>query len=270
MQSPPLDWAQHALSQLAVPVGTALGVAVVLLLIRRYLLLWLERQAGRTDNRLPDLLLVPLRTVSVPWCVALGVALGLEAAPVPRRLAEWFASLVAALIILSVTVVTAKVATRYFQHIAERKQVAVAVTGLGGGLIKTLIFVLGGLVVLSTLGIAITPLVAALGVGGIAVGLALKDILSNLFAGIYILGERPVRIGDFVKLETGQEGYVADIGWRTTRIRMSPNNMVIVPNSRLAEGILTVQDKVGPRLATGAVGIGNRSEKPRGDSERGL
>ncbi len=270
MQSLTSDWILHALSQLAIPLGTALGVAVVLLLARRYILRWLERQAGRSETGLPELLLASLRTVTPLWCVALGLATGLDGAPVPRRVAEWGTSLVAALIILSVTVVTANVATRYLQHIAERKQVGVAVTGLGAGLIKALIFILGGLVVLSTLGIAISPLVAALGVGGIAVGLALRDILSNLFAGIYILGEKPVRIGDFVKLETGQEGYVTDIGWRTTRIRMSPNNTLIVPNGKLAESILTVQDKAGPRLAMGAVGIGNRSEKPRGGSERGL
>ena len=270
MQSLTSDRILHALSQLAIPLGTALGVAIVLLLARWHLLRWLERQAERADNGLPGLLLAPLRTVTVPWGVALGLALGLEVAPVPRRLAEWGTSLVAALIIFSVTVVTANVATSYLQHVATRKQAGVAVTGLGSGLIKALIFILGGLVLLSTLGIAITPLVAALGVGGIAVGLALRDILSNLFAGIYILGEKPIRIGDFVKLETGQEGYVADIGWRTTRIRMSPNYTVIVPNSKLAESILTVQDKVGPRLATGAVGIGNRSGRLRGDSERGL
>ena len=63
--------------------------------------------------------------------------------------------------------------------------------------------------------------------------------MSNLFAGIHILVEKPLRVGDFIKLETGQEGYVEDIGWRTTRVRMLPNNMVIIPNSRLSQSILT-------------------------------
>ena len=116
---------------------------------------------------------------------------------------------------------------------------APAVTGLGPALIKAAIFTLGGLLTLSALGVSVTPLLAALGVGGIAVGLALQDTLSNLFAGIHILVEKPVRVGDYVKLETEQEGYVTDVGWRTTRIRMLQNNMVIVPNAKLAQSILT-------------------------------
>jgi small-conductance mechanosensitive channel len=51
--------------------------------------------------------------------------------------------------------------------------------------------------------------------------------------------EKSVRVGDFIRLETGQEGYVDDITWRTTRIRMLPNNMVVIPNSKLAQSIVT-------------------------------
>jgi small-conductance mechanosensitive channel len=92
---------------------------------------------------------------------------------------------------------------------------------------------------LSVLGISITPLITALGVGGLAVALALQDTLANLFAGIHILMEKAIRVGDFVRLETGQEGYVDDITWRTTRIRMLPNNVVVIPNSKLAQSVVT-------------------------------
>ncbi|HUK62273.1 MAG TPA: mechanosensitive ion channel domain-containing protein, partial [Dongiaceae bacterium] len=78
----------------------------------------------------------------------------------------------------------------------------------------------------------------ALGVGSLAVALALQPTLSNLFAGFHITLARRIRIGDFVELETGQQGYVADIGWRSTQIRELPNNLVIVPNARLAEVIV--------------------------------
>jgi len=98
---------------------------------------------------------------------------------------------------------------------------------------------LGLLVILSFLGISITPLITALGVGGLAVALALQDTLANLFAGIHILVEKSIRVGDFIRLETGQEGYVEDITWRTTRIKMLPNNMVVIPNNKLAQSIVT-------------------------------
>lgn len=100
------------------------------------------------------------------------------------------------------------------------------------------VFVIGMLILLQTLGISIAPLLTALGVGGLAVALALKDSMANMFAGIHILASRQLRIGDFVRLDSGQEGYVTDINWRTTSIRQLPNTMVVVPNARLAESIL--------------------------------
>lgn len=234
-----LDWFSGFLLDLATPVGTALGVALVLLLARHYLFLWLGRLASRTATRLDELLIESLRTPTVLWCVALGLMAGLEAAPLPRRLAAWGTSAVAALVILSITIVAANFLARGLQSLGQRIQIGTAVTGLGTTLTKILIFTLGGLLILGTLGISVTPLLAALGVGGLAVGLALQDTLGNLFAGVHILVEKPVRVGDFIKLETGQEGYVTDIGWRTTRIRMLPNNMVIVPNAKLAQSIVT-------------------------------
>jgi small-conductance mechanosensitive channel len=106
-------------------------------------------------------------------------------------------------------------------------------------MLKGIIFTIGILIILSYMGISIAPLLTALGVGGLAVALALQDTLANLFAGIHILVEKSLRVGDFVKLESGQEGYVDDITWRTTRIRMLPNNMVVIPNSKLAQSVVT-------------------------------
>ena len=95
------------------------------------------------------------------------------------------------------------------------------------------------LIILSVIGISVTPILTALGVGGLAVALALQDTLSNLFAGAPILMEKPIRAGDFIRLETGREGYVVDIAWRTTRIWMLTNNLVVIPNSKIAQSTLT-------------------------------
>jgi len=89
------------------------------------------------------------------------------------------------------------------------------------------------LVVLDSVGVSITPLLASLGVGSVAVALALQDTLSNFFGGLYLLADKPIRLGDVVKID-GVEGSVMDIGWRSTRIRTSGNGTYIVPNSKLA------------------------------------
>jgi small-conductance mechanosensitive channel len=102
----------------------------------------------------------------------------------------------------------------------------------------TLIATLGLLVVLNGLGLSITPMLTALGVGGLAVALALQEPLANFFAGVFITLAGQIRVGDYVRLDSGQEGYVVDFSWRTTRLRMLANNLVLVPNAKLSQAIV--------------------------------
>jgi small-conductance mechanosensitive channel len=106
-------------------------------------------------------------------------------------------------------------------------------------IINAVIIVLGVMILLAQLGVAIGPLLASLGVAGIAVALALQDTLGNLFSGIYLAFDQPLRPGDYVQLDNGVEGFVEGIGWRNTRIRPWENNIIIVPNSKLSESIIT-------------------------------
>ena len=99
--------------------------------------------------------------------------------------------------------------------------------------------ILGGLILLNHFNVSITPILTALGVGGLAVALALQDTLSNLFGGFYVAVAGQVRLGDYIKLNTGEEGYVTDIGWRCTTLPGTANNMIIVPNAKLAQAIVT-------------------------------
>jgi small-conductance mechanosensitive channel len=98
------------------------------------------------------------------------------------------------------------------------------------------------------LGLSLAPALTALGVGSLSVALALQDTLSNFFAGIYLLVDRPVRPGDFIRLDGGQEGYVDAIGWRTTRLRTLAPSLVIVPNSTLSKAVITNFGGSNPRL----------------------
>ncbi|WP_413200946.1 mechanosensitive ion channel family protein [Nostoc piscinale] len=137
----------------------------------------------------------------------------------------------------SLTLVLARL-TAGFVNSWTRKAEGVSAS-LISNLAKTAVFILGILIILQTLGVAVTPLVTTLGIGGIAVGLALQDTLANLFSGFYLIISKQVRTGDYVKLDAGHEGYVTDITWRNTTIRELSNNVVIVPNSKLASAIFT-------------------------------
>ena len=102
------------------------------------------------------------------------------------------------------------------------------------------VYVVGLLVLLDYLEISISPMIAGLGIGGLAVALALQSTLSNFFAGTQIVSDRVARVGDYIELDNGViRGYVTDVGWRSTRIRTTFNNLVIIPNSRLADSVIT-------------------------------
>jgi small-conductance mechanosensitive channel len=85
------------------------------------------------------------------------------------------------------------------------------------------------------MGVSITPIIASLGVGSLAVALALQPVLENFFSGISILMDKPIKVGHFISLDSGEEGYVVKIGWRSTWVRVLPNNIVIIPNKNLIE-----------------------------------
>lgn len=123
-------------------------------------------------------------------------------------------------------------------------------------IVSVLVYAIAGLMILSYLNIEITPIVATMGLGGLAVGLALQNTLSNFFSGIHIISDRPVNVGDFIELEGGQvQGFVEDINWRSTRIRTFANTIIVIPNSKLAESIIVndslPRDEIGVYVKCG-------------------
>ncbi|MFZ5997023.1 MAG: mechanosensitive ion channel family protein [Nitrospirota bacterium] len=222
----------------AVPAFITLAASVVLLVIRGISFKVLHRWAETTETEIDDILIKSLRTTSLFWCIAIGLYFGISASELQDRYVSYLSKTINVLVILSVTLATANLAGKIFKNYIRKSNLPLPTTGLAYGVLKGTILAVGILIVLSNLGISIAPLITALGVGGLAVALALQDSLANLFAGAHILMEKSIRVGDFVKLETGQEGYVEDITWRTTRVRMLPNNMVVIPNSKLAQSVV--------------------------------
>lgn len=227
------------LKGIVIPVALAMVSALVLLVFRGIAFRLLHRWAERTEKRIDDIIIRSLKVPSIYWCIAIGLYIGVAVSDLPEKYVFYFSRAIHVIVIFSITIAGSNLSGKIFKNYIQKSDLPIPTTGLAYGILKGTILVIGFLIILSVLGISITPLITALGVGGLAVALALQDTLANLFAGIHILVEKSIRVGDFVKLETGQEGYVEDITWRTTRIRMLPNNMVIIPNSKLAQSIVT-------------------------------
>ncbi|HHL40999.1 MAG TPA: mechanosensitive ion channel family protein [Deltaproteobacteria bacterium] len=227
------------LKSLAVAAAVMLAVLTVLLLLRSIFFRAVSRWARKTETGLDDLVIESFRTPSLYLALVISLYIAIGTSRLPQRYVEYGLKALFVFIIFSATLLFAKIGTALVRKAVERSGVDVPVTGLSQSVVNVVIYSIGLLIIFNGLGISITPIITALGVGGLAVALALQDTLSNLFAGIHILLEKPLRVGDYVKLDSGEEGYVSDIGWRTTRIRMLANNIVIVPNSRLAKATIT-------------------------------
>jgi small-conductance mechanosensitive channel len=231
-----MDFSGH---HIVIPLGIVLGSTAGLLFVRAMLFRILHQWSMRTETQFDDIIIASIKNPSLLLTVAIGIHLGLSFSDIPEKHLGYLSKSIHIVIILAITLASANMAGRLFKNYIQKSNLPIPTTGLAYGILKGTILVIGTLICLSVMGISIAPLLTALGVGGLAVALALQDTLANLFAGIHILMEKSIRIGDFVKLETGQEGYIDDITWRTTRVRMLPNNIVVVPNSKLAQSVVT-------------------------------
>jgi small-conductance mechanosensitive channel len=236
--------------QLFWPGVTALAVTVSALLFRAALVRALRQWLGPTNAL--RVLLGAVRFPSMLWCIVVGLFAAIQTvdpALLPPRMGAQLNLVLQAAVILSATFTVAGVLGALVAAAGERRALGVGVTGLARAAVRVFVLVIGGLILLDALGVKITPLLTALGVGGLAVALALQDTLSNLFAGVHLLADRPIRVGDYVKIADTIEGYVVDVGWRSTRVRTLGNNVVIVPNKRVAESIIVNYDMPERRMA---------------------
>lgn len=229
-------------------------IFILLALISRLLIrIFLKRIRRRDDPGIPEIILESMRgpfgffLVSTGLLVGYLLAIGIEN-PILAQLSDtkdlaikiWKVS-----VILTATFTVAHVVDRlidwYLLNIAESTE-----TKIDDTLLPTLrrvlpitIYAVGALVAIDSVGVSISPILAGLGIGGLAVALAVQPTLSNFFAGTYVVTEGELKEGDFIELEGGPSGYVEDVGWRSTKIRSRFNNLVIIPNSRMAESIVT-------------------------------
>jgi small-conductance mechanosensitive channel len=208
-------------------------------IVRRVTLRALRAWTSRTGSK-PGLILTDaLRGPILMWTVILGAHLAIQGSSLPERYTSWAAKCLLILWFLSLTLIGMRIAGNLVRHYGAQVPGALPVTTLTQNLAQLAVFILGIVLILGALDVKITPILTALGVGGLAVALALQDTLSNLFGGFYVAVAGQVRLGDYIRLNSGEEGYVTDIGWRSTSVRALANNVILIPNSKLAQAVVT-------------------------------
>jgi small-conductance mechanosensitive channel len=166
-------------------------------------------------------------------------------------LASLLPALLKAALVIAITLVVGRRANLMVRGAAVRGSVDAGTTLLVARLIHLTILSIGTVVVLDILGVPLATLIAAIGVIGLAVSLALQDLLRNFFSGVYLLFERPFQLGDRIRVRDN-EGVVEYVGFRTLRLRADDGVEILIPSS------LVVADVVA-----------NRGRRPEGDAAEG-
>lgn len=207
---------------------------MALLALKRIFFRVIRRLAAETRTRLDDIL---AGSLDMPLTLVIFASGGMVIEPLVSAacagLAHYLPVIFKAATIVSLVLFLERFLTNVIHEYSDRVEILRSSGGFVRGFIRVLVFGLGLLVLLDSFGVSVTPILASLGIGSLAVALALQPTLENLFAGIQIVIDKPIQVGHFIKLESGEEGYVHKIGWRSTWIRLLPDNMVIVSNKNL-------------------------------------
>ncbi|MEU8828484.1 mechanosensitive ion channel family protein [Streptomyces sp. NPDC048636] len=241
-------------------VGAALLGSVAIGLLLRVTLRWLGVRARRTRWSGDDIIVDTLCTLA-PWAaLAAGASAAAAALPLTPSVGHEVNQVLIGVLILVTTVTAARVVADLVRTLALSRSGVAGTATIFVNITRIAVLAMGVLVLLETLGVSIAPLLTALGVGGLAVALALQDTLANLFAGVHILASKTVQPGHYIQLSSGEEGYVVDINWRNTAVRQLSDNLVIIPNAKLGNTIMTNYHQPEEQMSVmvqGRVGYGS-------------
>lgn len=225
------------------PMGIAAIIAIVFLLfgllLKKIILNRLIRAVGKTPFYLDSLFLISLNKPLSIGIVVLSL-LVFEQSLVAfdlsfERVTSYINTAIKILVGLAFILLIDRFALGTIENHQSKSGLLKSSSHILKGIVRGVVIGIGVLILLSTLGISITPVLASLGIGSLAVALALQPTLENFFSGVQLVIDKPIRVGDYIELESGEQGFVERIGWRSTWIKMLPNNVVIMPNSTLSQ-----------------------------------
>jgi small-conductance mechanosensitive channel len=221
-----------------VTAGFILVVAMIAgFIVERILVGSIRRFAVTTQGKIDDVIADAIKGIARWVFLLIGVYYAIPFLPIPESMDKEVTVGFRIAVLVVAVIVVARFASGIAAHYAHR--LLPSSVSMAKVVVNVVVFMIGLLVIFQTMGIAIAPIITALGVGGLAVALALQDTLANFFAGINILATRQIRPGDYIRLDAGQEGVVYDVSWRTTTLRVPRNQFIIVPNTKLAQAIVS-------------------------------
>lgn len=214
------------------------GFLIVGFFINKFINDLIEKRFNRSeDTSLKYVIITSLRGLPRTWCIVTGIYWSLHALTVAAPVTHLLSYIIYFFITMTIAQVIARAASGTI-NLYIQKNDNMSQTSLLNNIVSAIIYAIGIMVSLEECGISVTPILTALGVGGMAVALALQDTLANIFAGIHLMIARQIRIGDYIRINSGEEGRVTDISWRYTTIMEVLGNAIIIPNNQILSAIL--------------------------------
>ena len=244
------------------PLGTILLGVLFGWIFKRFVHQRLKQITQKTNWKGDDVFFEAIESHIVLWFFLLSLNIASTSIPFLSDVyLAYLSKIIVAVLILSMTLAASKIGVGVLDYWAEKQGTDLPSTTIFVNLARIIIISVGVLVILQSIGISITPLLTAMGVGGLAISLALKDTLSDFFAGLHILLSQKVKPGDFIELDSGYMGYVQNITWRHTILMERTNNEVTVPNTKISAAIVKNYDKGDPSFSIRVpIGVSYKSD----------
>ncbi|BAL84197.1 putative small-conductance mechanosensitive channel [Selenomonas ruminantium subsp. lactilytica TAM6421] len=234
-----IDWT-HLLEMLIVPFCILIAALTAGIMLNRMIKQRMMKRLTAEETTWQSIFINALQGVPISFCLVVGLYWIVNTIDIIEPLVKIFSYILFTVIILTITRVIARTVSGVIDMQIERSQQKMPKTTLLNAIVNGIIYAMGILVVLQYYGISIAPILTALGVGGMAVALALQETLANIFSGLHLILSKQLRLGDYVHLSSGEEGRVTDITWRfTTIVPVGEGNMVVIPNQKIASSIIT-------------------------------
>ena len=222
---------------LLIPVCIQVGALIIGFLLNRLINRYLHSNINQGSWQY--IFVNALRGLPISWCSGVGLYWTINSLDIPPTINKLLSYLLFAVIVFTLTRVVARTLSGIIDFYTMRSDQNMPKTSLLTNVINFVIYAMGVLIVLQYYGISVAPILTALGVGGMAVALALQDTLANVFSGMHLILSKQIRLDDYVRLSTGEEGKVTDITWRFTTLQSVSNNVVVVPNQNISKAIIT-------------------------------
>ncbi len=242
-------------------VSYILGAFFISVIVKYVLKNFVSKLTKKTKSNFDDFILKTIMRPTYVFLFLLGFYFGFR--HVFPEYILWANNVLFVVSVLFITYTISQILVKVITDWMKVKKGYEKTPRLINGIITIILYSVAVLMILNYFNVSITPLIATLGIGGLAIGLALQSTLANLFAGIHLISDRPINVGDFV--EIGEvRGFVQDIGWRSTKIRTYGNNIYIMSNSKLADSTIhnmSLNDPESSLVVNCGVGYGMNLEK---------